>query len=502
VSVTTFTTLSNSVKANSESNHLSHKERLSIAIQAISNTESITNIALENDVSRKTVYSYKKTASKVLNDAFEEKIDDKKVLFTLPVTKDWIKQLVLSLSLSGHSSYRGIQEILEGCFDYHIGLGTVHNIIRSAIEVARAINDREDLSSIQVGAHDEIYQANHPVLVGCDPKSLYCYLLAVVDSCDSDTWGCHLLDLEAKGMQLDYTVADFGKPLRAGQREAWPNVPCHGDIFHAEMALGKVVRYLDNRAKSAVSTLEIMENRMKKAVKKFLGHKLSRKLGSARTEAKKALNLASNIRILKDWLQEILSPIGPSFGERQELFDFIVQELKVLEKLCSYRISPVRKTLENHRDELLSFSKIIDDHLVEIAKELDISLYHVQQAYILQGLSYSNSNRYKIEKCLRSALGGRFYALSIAIEDVASTAVLASSSVENLNSRLRNYFFLRKSVGPDSLELLRFFLNHRRFPRSACEERVGHSPAEMLTGADLPHWLEILGFSRFQRCAA
>jgi hypothetical protein len=42
----------------------------------------------------------------------------------------------------------------------------------------------------------------------------------------------------------------------------------------------------------------------------------------------------------------------------------------------------------------------------------------------------------------------------------------SSSLVENLNSQLRNYFTLRRHLGTSYLDLLRFFLNHRRFPRS------------------------------------
>lgn len=64
---------------------------------------------------------------------------------------------------------------------------------------------------------------------------------------------------------------------------------------------------------------------------------------------------------------------------------------------------------------------------------------------------------------------------------------------------LRNYFFLRRHIGNDYLDLLRFFLNHRRFMRSERIERVGKSPAELLTGKQHSHWLELLGFERFSR---
>ncbi len=80
-----------------------------------------------------------------------------------------------------------------------------------------------------------------------------------------------------------------------------------------------------------------------------------------------------------------------------------------------------------------------------------------------------------------------------------SGTVRASSLVENLNSRLRGYFFLRRHLGADYLSLLQFFLNHRRLMRSECPQRAGRSQAEILTGQPLPHWLSMLGYSRFQR---
>ncbi len=77
--------------------------------------------------------------------------------------------------------------------------------------------------------------------------------------------------------------------------------------------------------------------------------------------------------------------------------------------------------------------------------------------------------------------------------------VRASSVVENLNSRLRNYFFLRHQLGPEYLTLLQFVLNHRRFLRSEHTDRVDKSPAELLTGQPHAHWLELLGYTLFRR---
>ena len=73
-----------------------------------------------------------------------------------------------------------------------------------------------------------------------------------------------------------------------------------------------------------------------------------------------------------------------------------------------------------------------------------------------------------------------------------------SSMVENLNSRLRNYFTLRRQLGGEYLGLLQFFLNHRTFLRSRVVERVGKSPKQLMTGQAHPHWLTLLGFGQAQ----
>src|SRR5438874_1475126 len=107
--------------------------------------------------------------------------------------------------------------------------------------------------------------------------------------------------------------------------------------------------------------------------------------------------------------------------------------------------------------------------------------------------SSTRPRRWPPEAVLRQQLGGRFHDLSEAVAAVARSTVRASSVVENLNSRLRSYFFLRRHLGADYLHLLQFFLNHRRFLRSDHPERVDRSPTELLTGQEHAHWLELLG---------
>jgi len=91
-----------------------------------------------------------------------------------------------------------------------------------------------------------------------------------------------------------------------------------------------------------------------------------------------------------------------------------------------------------------------------------------------------------------------FHAVFAAVSDAMNHIPRSSSLVENLNSRLRNYFTLRRHLGASYLGLLRFFLNHRRFVRSRRAERQGRSPRELMTGQPHPHWLTLLGFGELQ----
>src|SRR5205814_7037831 len=123
-------------------------------------------------------------------------------------------------------------------------------------------------------------------------------------------------------------------------------------------------------------------------------------------------------------------------------------------------------------------------------------LYSICQ---LQALNQSSSQYSQCESAIRAQLHSRFYEVQQLVRRAMANTPHASSMVENFNSRLRNYFFLRRHIGNDYLDLLRFFLNHRTFMRSEHPERVGKSPTELLNGQKHPHWLELLGFQRFRR---
>lgn len=423
------------------------------------------------------------------------------------MTKKWLVQVVLALLLICRASYQGVVEFFRDVLNYDMSKGTVGNIVYKYIPEAVKINQEQNLSQVTVGLHDEIYQAGDPVLVGCCARSTYCYLLQLAETCDANSWGFHLLDLtEKQGLAPDFTVIDGEAAARKGQKDAWPNTPAHGDVFHALKPFLELVSYLDNRAMNALKAVEDLKHKIGcprgKWKKEGKQQELVEKLIVCEETSEKALLLADELTILYRWLKnDILSLVGPSYEVRRTLLAFVVEELRVREGLCSHKIEPVRKYLENHSDNLLEFVHVMEMKFYNIAQALEVPISDVVNVYELKGLPSSSQQRWEREAALRTRLGPNFYRVSLFVKKALDSTVRANALVENLNSRLRTYFTLRRELGNEYLGLLQFFLNHRRFMRSECAERVGKSPTELLTGEKHKHWLEMLGFELFKQAA-
>jgi hypothetical protein len=471
-------------------------------LEALRRTEPILRLAERHRVSRKFIYQQIEKATAALDQAFPPPgADEPPVLFWLPVTQDWLEQLALSLTLICHSSYRGVQEVLETVFDYRgFSLGSLHNLLRQAVDRAQQVNATEPLSALRVGAHDEIYQAHQPVLVGMDVESTYCYLLEAVASCDETTWGVHLLELSDRGLDLDYTIADGGMALRAGQRAAWPQVPCHGDVFHPLKLLHELCTFLTRRVPAYTAAREKIQRRYKQIERSCQRQTLGNQLARARREEQRAITLATEVRILTEWMeQDVLAVAGPPLAEREELYDFILTELEHYQDDYPHRFKSLLRLLRNQRTVLLAFVPVLQEKLAHVARQLGVPVTTPQVLCEIEALDPQSDLYWQRTAQWQTILKDRWYPIHQAVLAAMAQTPRASSLVENLNSRLRGYFFLRREIGHGYLDLLRFYLNHRRFPRSDRPERVGKSPAELLSGQTHPHWLERLGYTRFQR---
>jgi hypothetical protein len=233
-----------------------------------------------------------------------------------------------------------------------------------------------------------------PVLAGVDAQSTYCYLLAAADHRDADTWGVHLLDATRQGLNPDYTIADAGQ--RAGQKAAWGDTPCHGDVFHIQHQYEGLANTLSRLAKEAASRCQKLRERINRASQPGTDETLSIQLEQAQQTETQACRLARDIRTLAQWLShDVLALAGPARATRLELFDFIVDELVQREPEDVRRIRPLRVALQNQRDDLLALASVLDTKLAHIAQTHAIGEDLVREACMLHRLPSTSTSDFQ-----------------------------------------------------------------------------------------------------------
>lgn len=474
--------------------HFSDQQRLALAMQTLRREESVTRLATQAGVSRKFLYTQQWRAETAVKSAFLDETVPEDFMGWLPVTRSWLHRTIVSSALNGHGSVRGICDHVQAVTGRTVSEGTVVNVLREAVGRADAINRAESLRTIREGAHDEIFSQDVPVLVGVDPRTTFLYLLEPSSSRDEASWWAALTDKhERQGLNLAVSISDAARGLHAGVKAAFPKIELRGDVFHAQMEISELDTYLENRAYARVAYEHDEERKMARAKSRDQGQKRSKRLALARAEAKRVVTRYDEIHTLVQWLIELLGLVGPGLSQRQELYDWIVSEMEARASQ-SHRLGPVVTYFRNQRDALLAFVPHLQQGLHLIAQTLHVSETCVQAVYRQFGLDPEDPRYEALEQQLLAEAPVRSDAIFDAVADLLDATLRASSSVENINSILRPYFFLRRSIGQEFLTLLQFFLNHRRFRRSEHPDRVGKSPRELLTGKPHPHWLEMLGY--------
>ena len=71
-------------------------------------------------------------------------------------------------------------------------------------------------------------------------------------------------------------------------------------------------------------------------------------------------HLSRSIDILVNWMQhDVLEKPGLSPQAREQLYDFVVNELERLEAIQTHRIKAVRVALQNQKKQLLAFVGVL-----------------------------------------------------------------------------------------------------------------------------------------------
>lgn len=450
--------------------------------------ESITGLSKEYKINREFIYNQKNKIKELI---FKELTKEESTLGILAIDDNVIKKIIVALMMICTASTENTQRFIEHILGIHVSIGKISNIINEACDKAKEFNDTVNLNNITVGANDEIFQCNTPILVGVDLKSTYTYLLELAQNRDSTTWGCAFLDKEQQGLHLEISVNDGGTGLVKGVKEAFEDVKIQYDVFHAEKDISMARTSLERSAYKDINQEEKLESKLAK--KKNIKESEWEEYENIAEKTKKSIDLYDNLNTLYCWLIEIFLIGGYLYNEKMELLHFIIDEIEKLGISNSKLIAGI-KFLKNHDEELFTFIKTAENQLYKLSEteHIDIEILTKMWAQKMHDTYSEQYNNLEID--IGEHLGKRYNDIRAKFKEAIKNVYRASSMVECVNSLIRPYLFLKKVIPKKFLSLVQFYLNTRKYRRSRVEEREGKSPLELLTGEKYDNPLELLGY--------
>jgi len=445
--------------------------------------ENIAELSREYSVNRQYIYQQKENVHKVLGDNFETPSSNTP---TLLLNEEVIKRTIFGCMVTCKGSIDDTQEFLQEIYGIHISEGKISNIMQEYADKAKKFNQSIPLHSIEVGAHDEIFQAGEPVLVGVDVYSTFIYLMESSNTRDGDAWSYALLDKVYRGLDLTQSVNDSGTGLNKGIREVFPNISIQSDVFHAVRKISLGIHTLERTAYKVIGQEYHLTDRTLKKEEKYQS-----KYYEAVIHSWKAIDLYDNALILYSWLREILRIGGYDYGDRMDLLKFILDEFTKLSIKSAY-VEDGIKYISGHQEELLTFVGIAEQEFrkLSIQERVDIEALHLM--WEQENYSFSSPQYNYIEARIGNLLTNQYDSIRKKYKEARDKLVRASSIVECMNSLIRPYLFLKRVVRDNYLALLQFYLNTRKYSRSRRPERIGKSPVELLTRQPYSSPLEIL----------
>lgn len=459
----------------------------------------VTRLAREYGVSRQTLYGLRdRTRVAAEAELSPRPPGPKPVDERLRVDELAVSRAILVLNQAAHASVRVIGECVEEILGVRRSIGSICGVLKGAASRARALPQPVPGHPVKVAA-DEVYAAGEPVLEVVEHESGLILLLEPAGSIDETTWGCALLDLEGRGVEIERVVADGGKGLRAGVRAAGGTEP-DPDHWHVLRDLGRVESYLEGEAYRRLGEAQkLTEEARVREHQRIHGGRRCRmgrsfgvgatdpeSVGAAIAAAEEAVARHDGVEYLLGVVRDVLAPVDARTGrvrDASRVRGELVAAAALLRELGGRAIGAA-KLLEKRASGLVAYLMPLQRELAPVLRELG------EETVRYLALAWRH------KRALGLVDGAQAWTASPEqarrVWAILEGAVRASGMVENLGSLLAPHRASHKGLREDLLRVFAVYRNHRTFERG---ERAGYSPLQ-LAGLPSPHWLDALGYGR------
>jgi hypothetical protein len=456
----------------------------------------ITDLAAALGTSRQFLYRLRARAHRALEGALAPGQPGRPALDRrLVVDERAVQRAILVLSQVAQASVREIQECLGELLGIARSVGYIEGVLQEAGRRAQALAV-VPAAPLHVEA-DETFAAGEPVLAVVERASGAVLALTAAPGRDETSWGCTVLEVQARGATVASVTADGATGLQAGVRAAgWPAPAL--DHWHTLRDLARVARLLDNQAYRALAAAErsaraSAEARYRERHRRQPrpGRPLRAPAAPAQAQAlaaaaDEAVRRADGAALVVTAVREVLRPLDVQTGQVRAP-DTVGADLAAAAALLRElggRAVDAAKLLEQRQAGLLASLTALQAALTAPRAVLD------EPALAVVAWAWQH----------RTALGLGDAAEAWPAQPTAARWVWAAldaagrttGMVENLNSVLADHRAAHRGLPAPVLAVFAVYRNHHVFARG---KRAGHSPLALL-GLPSPHWLEALGYGR------
>ncbi len=458
----------------------------------------VTNLAKQKKVSRWFLYVCCLALWKEILFTSTNKVKLKQEP-TVLITKHKLCASAVIIYGNCHGSIEEVRSTLSSLYDSTISVGKLSMLLNS---IGKDIGRGRITTTSNIGvlALDEIYESGLPILITVDPHSGYIYDMELKSSCTQKDWESHLSALSRNYKDCLF-VGDRGKGLMQAAKSI---SYFQTDLFHAVRHFRKVLPTLEKAAFKAIKSEE-------KAIKSLFEYYPSINhfkdhctYTSAIQETEAALYkhdayeyLLKELYSGLEWINEegIVKHLGTMQDEVTTIIDLMV------ELLASSRIESIVRSFKRLLPDLFTFMKLVNWSALSDA--FSEKIYY--QCFLLHLLWNQRANKIKSYKSkkyclakstywkerLKEGLGKKYKSVIQKTTRLLIKAVMSSSKVENINSRLRPFLADAKSqINQNRLNFIRFILNHRVYKRGRW---AGKSAIEVINGYKVANnWEEAL----------
>lgn len=485
-------------------------QRIGIAMTVAANPGVyglVSGLAREYQTSRQFIYTLEKKVVTAVEEALvPRKPGPTASPFMLEIDRAHLDRSILSLAMVGHASERAIAECLGTILRVEPSLGYVNGVLARASQEACQFNEGLGLllPEAEVGI-DELYAQRKGNLVAVHPESLLILAAKETRRVDGESWQGTVDEMARRGVRIARLASDGGAAIRAMVAK-WVEVDHYLDLWHALRHVGRAVGVLERAAYAAIAKEEEKGRKAKRMPNSpMMGGVVHEDYQRARQEARLAIERYEGLRLLATWVREALEPIEPGSGRirgKGECLGDLSAATELMRELGVSAASKLADYLDQSGPGLLAYVDRLQLLVAEIVRELgEEGVRYLCREWQLErkrdrGRAEGGASRQQhyLRAHLISLLywGGGYSGARKRVAAVLGSILRGSSLVECVNSLLRPYAELRKSLGQPFLDLFTLYRNAHVFKRG---KRAGHSPFQ-LAGIQTPEgtWTDWLGF--------